>query len=340
MLFGLSQRSRSSFGVLSALCSITFLGAVGASAASSYTYRFEQAITGQTCAQAAQQIAARFQKATSVAATGQCQGTTTVPGANAKKYVVIVTTDGAKRFAPHDTTIGSTSDLGVSAPLAVTQIYKGYEACLSDVSTQAAAFEQSTGLVAVATSCHADSLNTGYFQLSITSFGSSERQLMVLNAFNGVGDSTSTAKVAALLQSEDARIIKTVGSMFLFYARPYQIHARTNSFGLFRNADICRAQVAEALAILNKAGAKQSIVTCDTGSSNFGVDTALDTVSDVTAFLSSDYGSHSAVYGSLDECLLDRPRVLAQSGEHVLGGICEATTGPEGSFNLVLYTDR
>jgi hypothetical protein len=234
---------------------------------------------------------------------------------------------------------GAASSDASEVPEAYRGAYPSYAACLAELPSQTQLFEKATKLIAVVAACEPAKAIPSTFVLRLESFGQPAARLFVFNAFSEAATPETLSQGRAFLAQSGAQIVKENGGTFFYYA-PRAIGLKHHILGKFRDAEECAAQRADAEAISRQAGAKTVLSSCI--ASIYGSLVNLETLSDLKAWVSSDYGYNSPDYFSAAECLQDKERVIAQArargGRAILGALCLPEVGTPDSYKANLFT--
>ncbi len=313
--------------ILMFLISVTSVLAAG----NDQTYWVRLPESPEGCAQAAENVALRFARATGTSEVkGECRGVVelTAEGEVHRLFSVIVSYPSATELRPNSVVFGR-AQFG-SQPSRAAGVFPSYRSCLDQIPAQSAIYEEETGLEAVAAFCFPAGLRLGpdgkssltNYALQIDGFGKTASRLRVFDAGarGGMGD-RGLAQAASIVQRLGARVALLQGT-HIFYYSEQGLSMSLESLAHFSRQNECEVQKDEAESILRKLGSREVLVNCVNSDSSWSLMALREKVS----MFSRDFGASAPKYYTFDECLSDRSRVLGREGGYraPLGAICRS----------------
>ena len=309
-----------------------------------FTYQ-AQVIAGQAdCATEATSWAHKFAVATGAqVTTATCRSEQTLNAENKtyKVYNLGLIYKAPYALAPYSILIGKRDSSSSATRLNLEPLFPTMDSCLADVATQAAYFENETGLKTATATCIADSpysAETQYF-LKIEGFsknnhfGSSQPKKNIYtfapNAFEGLQTSRQV-ELADFIAGYGATIVKQGPGLFVYYRAGGALPLNAEDASFNRNEAECEAQRAAAQAIYLKAGSKQVVTWCQ--------DSRLEVIHDGFYYLNQQPFANTTQYGSFESCVADKDFALSDSrNSTALGALCGPSNYDGHSYTMTLF---
>jgi hypothetical protein len=217
--------------------------------------------------------------------------------------------------------------------------YTSYQQCLDDLARQSQIFKSETGLKIIRASC--EKMPYGFknnYQLQIDTYGVAKNDYQwVTIAFLEKVTSSFKQAVVDQLSKLGASNISEYGTSFYFY-RKHSIPLFSETVARYDSALHCETQKINLLNALKSLNAKWSTVECslDDKIKNYY---HLNVAYMSSHYLSNDFGYSSPQYYSMEECLADFERFVANAvnSGHAAGGVCEDQIGNDGIFVIKLF---
>jgi hypothetical protein len=314
----------------------TAISAHATNTLNNFTYRVKlQSMENQTCDQHAAQVATAFASANGKAVTnvtGACQSQQMIDGSQID--IVVVSYQAAYEVQPYRATIEgeqfSTETGASSEPFAT------YASCLGSINGQVSFFVAETGLSAVAAYCSASTsdLVSGY-TLTVEGFGKPQKKLSSFMNTGVLGpDYTVIVPTAAHLITSAYGDISFQDHLRIFYYSSQRIDVSVHDFSYFENHE-CEDQqgIAERIATASSLTNVSSMCLADLGTSKRLIVVGLG-----YSGFADDFGNHAPDYSSYNECVQDRPRMLATNSTWYIGALCEPSTGGKGHYQLHMFS--